>query len=473
MNSSKSLTPLMTRVVILSLASDLLAEGEQEKENQTKSSFPTLDILPEGSILQRVKLPRYDKDFNAISLLKADKLTVLSDQKIDGENISIELYNKDGTTQAHTDMRHAVYNQQTSSLHATQSIHIRGEGFQASGTGLIFNWKPTHHGFLSGPAFTEISLSQKKSPAAMQLPSTHSAMAITGAIISLSTSLIAEPPTPLTPKEISQLIHLSRSSAPVIKQNQANTTETIATETALQKKANASMKPFMESIGKGFLLVQNTSPSEQPNKPPTPAEKTSNQDAPAEKNSMLKIECEGGLYFDTDEGVLAYLKNVHLTEPRFTLFCTKELKVYLDQKSKPAADTDTPDKTAPATPDSKKAGEEAASNKTLGSSFGQLKRIIATGEVKLTSKDDKGNQFIATAEVASYDAQNEEMILHGGMPRIQYGRNQYLQSKAPGQSIRMLKNGKLVTEGKWTMEIDSSQTKTLNKKSSSTKSPQP
>ncbi len=151
--------------------------------------------------------------------------------------------------------------------------------------------------------------------------------------------------------------------------------------------------------------------------------------------------------FDSDTGVLAYLKNVRLTEPRFSLTCSHELKVFLEQKAKkPKADPKADSKAS------------KAKEKSLNS-FNGLKRIIATGNVKVTQKDETGNLFIATAESASYDGKTGEMILRGGRPRLQQSAKQYLQAEAPGQYIRIQKNGKLVTSsGKWSMQMTTKKT---------------
>ena len=38
------------------------------------------------------------------------------------------------------------------------------------------------------------------------------------------------------------------------------------------------------------------------------------------------------MYFDSDEGVFVYLKNVRVTDPRFTMSGANELKVFLGKK---------------------------------------------------------------------------------------------------------------------------------------------
>jgi len=469
-------------VSLLVSSSGVLAKEESppQDESETKSAFPSLDILPEGSILQRVRLPRYDKDFNPSSLLKADKLTVVDSHKIDGENVTIQLYKKNGKVQAHAEMRHAIYDQKDATLHASEAVTVRGENFKASGKGLIFHWN-SKRGFLIGPATTEFILHPPKTSSAMQLNPTHSfpSMARSGVLITtlattLTTSVMAEPPARLTETQLTELDQLVQPSTDVIERKQQETAQILEEEKQLISSADATMESFLQGIGQETLLVQATATpqvDQSPQKPvPATNEPASKKEAALEPPQLLKVECDGGLYFDTDTGVLAYLKNVRLTEARFELSCSQELKVFLDQKPTPTASAETP----PPKPEESK--EEPAlkvkekKENSLAKSFGDLKRIVAIGQVRVVSKDENGKTFIATAKTASYDAKTGEMILRGGLPRIQYGPNQFLASRAPGQYIRMLKNGKLVTTGKWEMQIDTSQTKT---KSSKSKTPNP
>lgn len=203
---------------------------------------------------------------------------------------------------------------------------------------------------------------------------------------------------------------------------------------------NKTMHPFLRNHGMGALIAQG-----RPAITPTPAEPSppaatvkkndATQPEPKAKTTTLKVECDGGLYFDSENGVLAYLKNIRLTEPRFKLTCSDELKVFLTQE--PAKPADKEDK----------------KKESSMPSFGELKRIVASGKVKVTQKDENGNTFIASANTASYNAKTGEMILKGGLPRLQQSATQYLQAREPGAWIRIHKNGKLITsKSKWMMQ---------------------
>ncbi len=444
-----------------------------EQAAKAKPAFPTLDILPEGSVLRRVRLPRYDKDFNPTSLLSADKLTVLDRARIEGEGLNIQLYGKDGSVQAQTKMRHAIYNQTDSSLHATEAIYIKGKNYLASGTGLIFNWT-SKRGFLLGPASTLFQTDQPDKTTSMQLRRPHPNLTRTctlaSTLLTLTTSVMAVPPPRLSPAQLEEMDRLTAPSSRQIQRQQEETKRILAQDAKLAEAADASMSPFLKSIGQAALLVQSTTPGTATPSgsvpPTTPPDKTKGSEKPAE--TTLRVECDGGLYFDSDTGILAYLKNVRLSEPRFQLTCSQQLKVFLEQEAnKPTKVTDKKSALATTPPADKSAAVERTEekDKSLGSkdkslgSFGGLKRIIASGDVKVTQKDDNGKLFIATAETASYDAKTGEMILRGGRPRLQQSANQYLEAVSPGQYIRIHKNGKLVTsDGKWVMQMTTKKT---------------
>lgn len=264
----------------------------------------------------------------------------------------------------------------------------------------------------------------------------------------------AAPPAALTEAQLQELDRLAAPMQEKIAQEQQDSQKILDTDNQRSKSADENMRPFLTSIGKKSLLepspqILQAAPPSTPVKEDTPSEPADNADPKNKKpeTTTLRVECDGGLYFDSENGVLAYLKNIRLTEPRFNLTCSDELKVFLEQK--PKTDSDTTAKSDDKTSTDK---DTKKKDKSL-SSFGDLQRIVASGNVKVTQKDDQGRLFIASGGTASYNAKTGEMILKGGLPRLQQSANQYLQAQEPGQWIRIHKNGKLVTsKGKWRME---------------------
>ncbi|MFK7910657.1 MAG: hypothetical protein AB8F34_08640 [Akkermansiaceae bacterium] len=421
---------------------------DKDDKDKRKGAFPTLSILPEGSILRRVRLPRYDKNFNPTSLLAAEQLLVLGKNRIEGEGVTIELYEPDGSLQARSKMRRAIYDQEKSTLHAREAIYLKGKTFVASGSGLIFHWE-SKKGFLDGPTSTRFTYQKKDNAMNTSFLSPRDRPLQTcvalGAYLAMSTSLIAEAPIGLTAGDLAKLEKLSKTRSPEATTTRNITEDSISKQNELSKKADSQIQPFLKSIGKGTLLIQSPAdPAPEPAaqlKPPAEPAAEKPELKPGE--STLLIECDGGLYFDNDSGVLVYMKNIRLTEDRFKLTCSDELKVFLSQDEKEAA--------KPESPEAEQPGEDKKNDSQL-SSFGSLKQIIATGEVKLTQLDEQGRPFIAMAETASYEATTGEIILRGGRPRLQQSANQFLQAQEPGQWVKVLKSGKLVTSrGKWKM----------------------
>ena len=478
-----TLARLSASIAVLASAHTAQAKeaAEEEEENQTKTAFPTLDILPEGSILQRVRLPRYDKDFNPNSLLTADKLRVLTRQRIDGENVTIELYDKQGKVEAHVEMGHAIYNQKSSTLHATEAITLKGNRYQASGKGLIFHWH-ANRGFLIGPASSQFVTNTPDTSSAMKLRPKHPSITLAGALLTLTTSLIAEPPEKLTPAQLSELDQLTQPSGSIIENARKTTEQDLAEEDKINRAADAVMKPFLQNIGQGAILItatttatttaNTTEANKEPQEAALPKQPIITQKKPkdpkaVEAPKLLRVECDGGIYFDTDTGILAYLKNIRLTEPRFKMSCSDELKVFLDKKTdkKPNKKTDSKtgkteklEKKAPLVKTHKKEPKKTNEDE-LANSFGDLKRIVAIGKVRVVRKDEKGQTYIATAETASYNAKTGDMILRGNKPRIQVGPHQFIQSESPGKYIKIEKTGKFIIEGKATTVIETAQPK--------------
>ena len=430
-------TALGLTVVLFPPATSAQNAAETNEKKKEKGAFPTLNILPEGSILRRVRLPRYDKDFNPTSLLAAEQLTVLDSYRIEGEGVTIELYEQDGSLQAKTKMRRAIYDRKNSTIEAKEAIYLKGTNYVASGSGLIFNWK-SEQGFINGPTSTRFHF---KKATAMNFPSPrqlNQSASIASALLISSPILMATPPMPLTSEQLAVLEQHSQSTQPQTDAARSEIQQHIQTQTQLAESSRKQITPFLKSIGKDTLLIQNPTPPIKPTE--GNANSTDNKTNLQPGESTLLVECDGGLYFNNDVGILAYLKNIRLTEDRFQLTCRDELKVLLDQKPIPAKDGTIVEEK----PDDKKSEPISA--------FGDIKQIIATGDVQVTRLDEQGRRFSAMAETASYDAKTGEIILRGGRPRLQQSANQYLQAQEPGQWVRILKNGKLVTsKGKWKM----------------------
>lgn len=154
------------------------------------------------------------------------------------------------------------------------------------------------------------------------------------------------------------------------------------------------------------------------------------------------IHCDGGVYFNADEGVLVYLKNVTVNDPKFSLSGANELKVFFEKKSQ-----DAPKKVkAPETP------ETSAGLGAVGKNFNGVDRIVATGAVKILQKQpEKGKAPVeASGAIFTYFVKTGEIIITGGYPWVKQG-DSFLRAREPNLNLRIHKSGSFVTEGNWDM----------------------
>jgi hypothetical protein len=155
-------------------------------------------------------------------------------------------------------------------------------------------------------------------------------------------------------------------------------------------------------------------------------------------------ECDDGLFFDSEKGILVYLKNVRLTDPRFTMTGADELKIFLEKK--PAA---KPDKSPTPAPDGKPDKSQPDLLGGASASFGDVEHIIANGRILVKHKSDDGKPPVeASAALLNYNAKTGEIILSGGYPWVRQGTT-YLRALEPNLNIRIQKTGSFITSGHW------------------------
>ena len=221
----------------------------------------------------------------------------------------------------------------------------------------------------------------------------------TSVLLSLAAMLTAAPPAPPSPEQLEDLARLTTPIGSQAKQHRQQALKSVNASEQLSAAADAVMKPFLKGIGQDTLLAQNNTPTPSgtpsatpattPTAPPTasPSGKSKNNSKPAAKKdqpSTIKVEFDGGFYFDGKAGVLAYLKNIRLTESgsSFKLRCRDELKVFLD--TPPEDPGENRDSNKEPLKDPKK---EPKKKDNSFAELGDLKQIIATGDVKIVGQN--------------------------------------------------------------------------------------
>ena len=403
--------------------------------------IPAFGLLPDGSELKHVILPRYDEDRRLVSVMNAKAMTIVSAGEIAGDTVSVLFYHTDQTQRGRVDFAKAVFNQQKGLLTTKDPVHLQSDRMSTRGGGLYYSIAQGK-GFMLGPVTT--NLQAPPAETTMHAPkSPLRATAVLGVSL-LTQSLVAAPPKPLAAAETAaiQADAASKSAAATTAQTLAR--KNLDSDMAAAATASKDAAAFVTHAGLPAVATDTVTASARP---------LEIQSGP---NDTL-IHCEGGMYFDADEGVMVYLKNVTVKDPRFNLSGASELKIFFEKKpAKVAKDDskkppeDTVKSVAPAStpPDKAKPGAKGSP----GSGFGEVERIVATGAVLIEQKAEPGKDPIhASGAIFSYNVKADQIILSGGYPWYTQGTT-FMRAREPNLTIRMSpKTGSFVTEGIWDM----------------------
>ena len=288
---------MILRFSILLLSTGILY-AEDPVAEATKNP---MSLLPDGSVLHDVLLPRYDKERNLVGDLKAEIITLINPREIQGENVLIKFYKPDRSLRGKVQLQKAVFNQTTSLLRADEPIEITTDSLVAKGDGLIYTFQ-NGQGFLIGPSTTWISYS---APTTSMRPTTSKTAALLALCLAPSLT-IAAPPTNVSESELAEINNAAASVKPQLKAQSDEISASLEADLAAAKKASDAAHSFVKSADLKDISTETT-----------PTEGAPLEIAPGPNDTVIK--CDGGMYFDAEAGILVYLKNVSVTDPRFTL----------------------------------------------------------------------------------------------------------------------------------------------------------
>jgi lipopolysaccharide export system protein LptA len=379
--------------------------AQTEEAAPAIKKMPALAILPDGSELQGVMLPRYDLDQNLIGVLKAKAVTLVAAGKIAGTGVSIELFNPDNSPRGRIDLERAYLYQEKGVVVARQPVEIQSERLSATGSGLYYSFN-LGKGFLLGPSTTSITHTSKETT--MKSPASPLRAAALGMAL-VTQPVVAAPPeaSPATEGQVAR-------------------SDLRATLKA-SDEANQAVEKFLNEAD---LLTPETAAS-------TTSEATPLEVPPDPLRTL--ISAKGGTYVDADAGVLVYLKDVTVNDPRFELSADIDLKVFLEKK--PPAE--------PA-PDAEKKPAAGDALGVTGPGFGEVQRIVATGAVHLRQLNPEEGKppLEARGALFSYDVKTGEIVISGGYPWFSRGSD-FFRAKQPNLTLRIDKNFNAKTEGHW------------------------
>ena len=382
-------------------------------------------VLPVGSSLYDVSIPRYNSNYQKTSLLVAERIETLADDKLQGTNVDIEIY-KEGLAQARTHLNSAIYYETAGIIHSLKNLQVFGEDFDIAGQGLILDWK-NRAGFLLGKTQTlfysetnkemHSPTSDTTAPAPSKLPSkrkpkhqpTLKKAVTTAAIVTSSV------PALLSAAELEEIDQLAKPSTPLIQQVDAGTHHS---NQVIQKQAQEMDKAQQSLSDKVLPIVEHNA---KPSEPAVPLQQRDGK-------IPVSVEADNGMYFDSTTGTAIYHNNVVVIHPQMHLTCTDELKVLLKKAEPPTQDQTT-------------------QNDQKSDKFDGLDKAIATGNVVIRTKDSEGQLIITHSEIATYDGNTEIIILRGGRPTVQQG-NTIARILSDSGYIKILPNMSVRIEGR-------------------------
>lgn len=409
---------MISRLPILLLASGTLFA---ESPDVSKDKNP-ISLLPDGSVLKGVLLPRYDSNRKLVGDLKAETMTLIDSERIQGENVLIRFFRPDRTQRGMVKLQLATFDQTTSMLRAKEPVEITTDNLVARGDGLVYAFQ-SGEGFLVGPASTWISSAQ---PTTSMRTNPINKAALLMLCLAPHTSFAAPPAVP-TKEEIAAIKADAETLAPNVDAANESAEAQLKEDMEATSKATADAIDF---IKKSKIKTIATEPEEA-----APAEPLKVEPDP----DATVINCKGGMYFDAEEGILVYLKGVTVKDPRFTLSGANELKVFFDKKEEPKADPEKENEDK----------KEKAPGVGPAANFGDVNKLVASGAVRILQKGVGDKEPIeASGAILNYDVKKGEIIISGGYPWVKQG-NFYARAKQPNLTLRMLNDGSFSTEGEW------------------------
>jgi lipopolysaccharide export system protein LptA len=391
---------------LLLLSPALWAADKVVAPKLAKKKLPAISLLPDGSQLHGVMLPRYDEKQRLAGVLKCGAMTLVNDHTIAGETVSIEFFQPDRSLRGRVDLVRAIFDQAKGMLRASETVTLRAERISTRAEGLIYAFE-RGEGFLIGPASTRIQAPPPET-SMHNRPSALPAAAALGVALLTPVSTAA----PLAEDKPLAATHAAASS---------EARRNLRADLDASAAATAAAREFLEQseLAAASATPENPPPAQPLDVKPGPDDTT--------------VTCDGGMYFNADEGVFVYLKNVRVQDPRFTLSGAAELKIFLGREA-----------------DAKPAAE--ASGMGLGAKFGDVERIVATGAVRIVQKQvESGKQPVeASGAIFSYQPKTGEITLTGGYPWVKQGST-FMRALQPNLSLRIQKSGSFVTEGNWDM----------------------
>lgn len=134
-------------------------------------------------------------------------------------------------------------------------------------------------------------------------------------------------------------------------------------------------------------------------------------------NNLYSVDCDGDLYFDMEEGVLVFMKNVRVRNPNLSMDCADHLKIYAEFVPKKPGDKKPSERKQEKEKGkaAEKEGEKPQVALPNGGNFdyNSIKTVAASGNVRASYTNKEGETSNAQADKITYNAKTGEIILTG------------------------------------------------------------
>lgn len=404
-----------------------------------KKKIAAVSLLPSGSRMERVMLPRYDLARRLSGVLNAGCMTLLNDESISGSEVEIRFFNPDQSPRGEIRLKQATFHQSRGSLEASEDVQLHTDRLRACGSGLTYAFE-RGEGWLHGPVSTWI---QTTKPTAMHPTSASFGAAVAATLATASPMTQAAPPAPPTAVERQALADDAASRAESHSSASGQARERLRADLDAANAATQAARSFLD---------ENPAPAVPAGSAPHSQSQATPLEVPPNPEDT-RVSSDRGMYFDSENGLFVYLGNVTVKDPRFELTGADELKIFLEKKpANSAAATPAPDSPVSTPADASPTPDSSAKATPKGPRFGDVDRIVASGAVRIIQKQPQpGKEPVeASGGLFTFHPKSGEIILTGRYPWVRQGTT-YMRAKEPNLILRIQKSGSFVTEGNWDM----------------------
>ena len=451
------ITPRFLALVLLGtvpgwLSAQRVKEGKEDDLSYEKLG-PILDNLPAGSTLKGMRVPVFNKKRERMALLQSGSVKIITRRELTGEKILLRYFRKDSVLMR-MNLGAADFSLNTGILRARQAITLDGEQLQGKGSGGIFHLS-TRSGVVRGPVSTRFTTSSPSPPgengsevpagAEAQAPDRTRGTPPGQEARNNPLATVFTGPEPLTAAERRRIDALIESRSRSVLANRAPTRNLLTQSRQSSNKADTDFLSFAQQVQMPrSKLLARISP--RPPVAPSPTETAAGE---------ILVTAGGGMFLNPEQGHISYLREIEVTESRFTMKAAGHLKVFF-----PPQDLS---KTI-ARPETNLEREDGQEKESRGQQDGEAAQkesfaelvdpylLVASGGVRIVYTDPAGKipPLLATGERAIVDRRSGDVVLQGGTPTITQGPNS-LTAGSPELYLRLYQNGDFYAEeGPWT-----------------------